>query len=136
MKKILLTILGTIFAFGLLSPLALAEGSAEIKFDLNSIRFNQNGKKQNAKYLEKSEAEGMSPIVAFILEVTEMATMVIGSVALLVLIGAGIMMIVNIGNEQSVTHAKSMFLYSILGLVFAFSAYFIIVFVQGLFVEV
>jgi ABC-type multidrug transport system fused ATPase/permease subunit len=107
-------------------------------FNLKSLRLTDSkGKEQTSAVFDRKDANGnkISPVVSAILYVTEFLTKVIGSVSLLVLVGAGIFMITNHGEESQVTKGKDMFLYAILGLVFTFSAYFLTTIVQGLFIE-
>ncbi len=62
-------------------------------------------------------------LIGTLLRVIDIMILVIGSVALLTLVVAGIFMIANHGDEAWVTKGKGMMLYSILGLLFAFLAF-------------
>lgn len=123
-------------------PKTTVQGDGFRSFNLNSIRLGSEKKenKNNPSAIQGGKTYfkpgTKSPITAFILTTIDLAIKVIGSVAFLVLVIAGIWMTVSIGMEQQVTKAKTMFLYSILGLVFAFASYFFVSFLQGLLVEV
>jgi len=71
--------------------------------------------------------------VYFIIKFIELATKVIGSLALLFLITGGLILMISHGNSQLQTRGKQMILYSLLGLAVVFLSLIIVTFVQSLF---
>ncbi|MCD6109916.1 hypothetical protein J7J83_04125, partial [bacterium] len=69
----------------------------------------------------------------FIIKFIELATKVIGSLALLFLITGGLILMISHGNSQLQTRGKQMILYSLLGLAVVFLSLIIVTFVQSLF---
>lgn len=86
---------------------------------------------QEMGYFEDGEH---SPIVALILSVIEFATIVIGSIAVILLIIAGFRFMFAQGNDQSLTEAKDMVKYTVIGLIIAFLSYTIVTFIQSVFI--
>lgn len=152
MKKIVILMTGFIIFAGLTAPMSVAAEDDEKTapketggFDLGALQLQKkpsqkdvnkkNNDTQGTRFLKRAEEEKISVVTAFILEGIELLTKIVGSVAFLVLIIAGIWMIVSLGNEQQVTKGKTMFLYAILGLIFTFFSYLIVTFLQNLFIE-
>lgn len=107
-----------------------AGGLADETFDVTEfLRLDDDD--QAMEYLEQTERP---PIQALILRVIEFATMVIGSIAMILLIVAGFRFMFSQGNDQKLTEAKDMVKYAIIGLAVAFLAYTIVTFVQSIFV--
>lgn len=107
-------------------------------FDLDALRLkNQNGTKQGEKYFNRTDEQGkkVSPLIAIILEGTELLTKIVGSIAFLVIIVGGIWMIVSLGDEKQITHGKTLFMFALVGLLFTFGAYLFVVILQNLFIE-
>ncbi len=73
------------------------------------------------------------PISCFILTTINYATKIIGSIAVLLLIISGFMIMLAQGNQQKLDEAKDITKYAVIGLVLTFLAYIITIFVQGLF---
>ncbi len=71
--------------------------------------------------------------IYFIIKFIELLTKIISSFALLVFIAGGLVMMISHGNAQLQTKGKQMILYSLLGIVVAFSSLIIVTFVQSLF---
>lgn len=89
-------------------------------------------------YLEKNETNPQSTslrkgVYFFIIEAIELATKIIGALALLMVIIGGLIMMISSGNSQLQQKGKRIILYSILGLVIAFLSLVIVTFVQSLF---
>lgn len=104
---------------------------SEATFDVKNLSLGEDPKGnngQNQKYLKKE-----NPIVAFILEVIVFATEIIGSIALILLIVAGIMFMASQGNQQTIDSAKDIVKYAVIGLIVTFLSYIITIFVQSLF---
>lgn len=88
--------------------------------DQNQEHFNEDG-------------TGYSAAENFILKVINYMITIIGSIALLLIVVAGIMMITSPGNENQRSKATEILTASIIGLVLAFSSFIIVNFIQGLF---
>ena len=100
----------------------------DTKFPINTLRLDND--EQPEKYFKD---ENNSPIVAFILSVIDFATIVIGSIAVILIIISGFMFMFAQGNEQNLTNAKDMFKYAVIGLLVVFLSYTIATFVQSIF---
>ena len=74
-----------------------------------------------------------SPVENILIRIINLLISVIGSVALLLIVVAGVMMITSPGNENQRSKATEILTASIIGLVLAFSSFIIVNFVQGLF---
>jgi hypothetical protein len=87
-----------------------------------------------AKFLDKKgESGGFQPVFLVIITVINMLMYLIGSLAILVLVAAGVLRVVSGGDSQRVEQSNTMIFYSIFGLVVAFSAFIIATFVQSIF---
>lgn len=102
----------------------------EQTFDIDILGSDQDF--LNEKNEDGSENE--SPIVAFLLRIINFALTVIGSIAILVLIIGGFMLMVAQGNQQKLDEAKDVIKYAIIGLIVTFLSYIIVIFVQSLFI--
>lgn len=102
----------------------------DLKFNVNE-RLNLNGGDQKKAYFASS-----NPIVDFILQIINFALRIIGSLAVIILIVGGFMMMVSQGNQQKVDEAKDIVKYAIIGLIVTFLAYIIVIFVQSLFITI
>jgi len=71
------------------------------------------------------------PAVALILSTIVFLTKVAGSIAFLIIVVAGIMLIA--GREEEMNKAKDMISAAVIGLILLFAAYIIVIFVQSLF---
>ncbi len=143
MKKIILTLLIALilipFADNFLTPdlstnIAFAAGD-ETNKTLKDTKFNVDeflkleSDDQEQKYFESG-----NPIVNFILTVIDFAIKIIGTIAAIIFIIGGFMMIVGQGNQQKIDDAKEVVKYGIIGLLVAFMSYIIVIFVQSLFI--
>lgn len=85
----------------------------------------------------RQDAEGEngsgSVVAALILRAINLMMLTIGTFAFLTLFYAGILMVTANGDESKIDRAKNILTQSILGLVFAFLAYYIVTFVQSFF---
>lgn len=135
MKRLITTmILSLILSIGLgLSTAVYAanEELTETTFSVKDILRLPGEGDQPTGYFNDEEN---SPIVSFILRVIEFATKIIGSIAIILFIIAGFMMMVAQGNQQKLDEAKDIFLYAAIGLIVAFLSYVIVIFIQSLFV--
>jgi len=89
---------------------------------------NASGNQDQAYFNDKENA----PLISFILLTIEFLTKVAGSIALIIIIIAGVMMIS--GVEEQMNKAKDMIASAAVGLALTFSAYIIVTFVQSMFV--
>ncbi len=88
---------------------------------------NAEGEQKQAYFSDKKN----EPIISFILTTIEFLTKIAGSIAFLIIVIAGIMMIS--GHEEYINKAKEMMQSAVIGLVFVFSSYIIVIFVESLF---
>lgn len=88
---------------------------------LTLTTVDSSGKKvkQGSSIFANKDYATYGVLLGTFLRIIDILVYVIGSVALLTLIVAGIMMIANHGDEGWVTKGKGMMLYSILGVIFA-----------------
>lgn len=101
----------------------------EATFDVNTVL--NLGEKEQTKLDTKSEN---SPLVSFVLKIMNYATAIMGTIAMILLIIAGFMMMFSTGDQQIVDKAKDVVKYAIIGLVVAFLSYIIVIFIQSLFI--
>lgn len=87
----------------------------------------------NKKCTLGEEAEG--PIICFTLTILDFATQIIGSIALILIIISGFMLMLAQGNQQKLDEAKDIAKYAVIGLIITFMSYIITIFVQGLFIS-
>jgi hypothetical protein len=85
---------------------------------------------QEAGYFSDTER---IPIVSFILSVINFALRIIGSLAIILIIVAGFMMMFSQGNQQKLDEAKDVVKYAIIGLLVTFFSYLLVIFIQSLF---
>ena len=73
------------------------------------------------------------PVAAIILSIINFITLVIGSIAMLLIILGGLLMIVSEGDENRLQRGKDILTSAIIGLVIAMASYLIVTFVQSIF---
>lgn len=105
------------------------ESLEEVKFPVSTI-LKLDDDQQPQRYFKDTQ---YSPIVAFILSVIDFATIVIGSIAVILIIVTGFMFMFAQGNDQKLTEAKDILKYALIGLLVTFLSYTITTFVQSLF---
>ncbi|MBT6068969.1 hypothetical protein HOG48_04400 [Candidatus Peregrinibacteria bacterium] len=76
---------------------------------------------------------GQSPAVNLLTKIANTMIKIVGSIAMLLIVVAGIMIITSPGNDTQRSNAIQIIQACIIGLVVAFSSYIIVNFVQGLF---
>lgn len=86
--------------------------------------------KDNADHWEDN---GSSPIINFFMSIIDFALRIMGPIAVLMIIIAGVFMITSLGKTQKIDEAKDQIFYVFLGLLFAFLSYIIVIFFQGIF---
>lgn len=96
---------------------------------------DKNGKvqKQGTSIFYSKDYSKYGVLLGLLLRVIDILIYVIGSVALLTLVVAGIMMIANHGDEGWVTKGKDMMFYSILGVLFALLSFAVVNVVTSIF---
>jgi hypothetical protein len=140
MKKIALIIITAltlnlmVFAIPTTGHAAESINSPSKTFNVKTNLKLQGGQNQPASYFNTSE-NSPSPIVNLIKKVIEYASYVIGSIAVILVIASGFMMMVSQGNQQKVDEAKEIFKYAMIGLVIVFMSYIITIFIQSIFIS-
>lgn len=98
------------------------------------------GEKKDAKNTEgvqeQKYLQSKFPVASFILQVINFLTLSIGSLSFLTMVVGGFTLLISHGSENLTTKGKDMIKYAVIGLVVAFSAYFVTAFVQSIFYEV
>ncbi|OGJ42782.1 hypothetical protein A3B60_02230 [Candidatus Peregrinibacteria bacterium RIFCSPLOWO2_01_FULL_39_12] len=150
MKKIL-TIIAGIILFSLAFPLLLQPAYALDNNELSEATFpvqkilklpgtgtavdtggDDSGvyKGQGTAYFEDENG----PLVGFALTIMNYATAIMGSIAVILMIIAGFMMMFSQGNQQQLDQAKDIVKYAAIGLIVTFLSYVIVIFVQSVFI--
>ena len=91
---------------------------------------------QNQSYFgddADTEARTAFPLFRFILDVIETLTKIAGTIAVIMLILTGFVMIFSQGNQNMLEKAKQMFLYSVLGIIIILLSYVMVTLVQSIF---
>lgn len=101
------------------------------KLNLNALTLTSGGQKSGSAIFENKDYKQYGPLVGTLMRVIDMLILIIGSLAMLTLIIAGIFMIANHGDEAWVTKGKTMMLYSVLGLLAAFLSFAIVNVIQS-----
>ena len=108
-------ILSTMPAFASDAPLDLKN----YQFELDNIKSNPDNENQGKN------------ISIFIVDIIEFAVKMAGTVAVIVLIIGGLMMVVSQGNEDTLSKGKDVVKYAIIGLVIIFLSLLIVTFIQN-----
>jgi len=137
------TIIGLIAIFFTMNGLSFADtvqdGIVEpLKEGTFNVRDTLSTKTQDARASSTADQgyftdSANPPVVAFILRILDFATLIMGSVAIIIFIIAGFMFMTAQGNDQVLGEAKEVIRYAAIGLVVTFLSYIIILFVQGIF---
>jgi hypothetical protein len=85
--------------------------------------------------IENAIGPGVNPVGYYIVRLINILSLMIGSVAFLSIVIGGILLLSSGGKEQQITKGKDIIKYAIIGLVIAFSAYYITAYVQSTFYE-
>lgn len=144
MKKILTIITGLVL-ISLIAPSAYALDNKELSeatFPVQEIlkmpgqATGDSGK--STDYKDQPTAyfndEENAPLVSFALTIMNYATAIMGSIAVILLIVAGFMMMFSQGNQQQLDQAKDIVKYAVIGLIVTFLSYVIVIFVQSVFI--
>lgn len=150
MKKIALTILGAIILnFLVFATPVLVSHTTQTAFaspnTVNLIAEDPTSLKDatfNVKKILTTDPanppsyfkEGANPIVSFILNIMNYALGIVGTIAMLALMGAGIMFMLAQGNQQKLDQAKEIFKFTVIALIIILLSYVIVIFIQSLFI--
>ncbi len=85
--------------------------------------------------MASAEAENVSPVGALILRVINILSLLVGTVAFVVIVIGGFLFMTSAGNDSQVDKAKNIMSQAIFGLVLAFMSYFIVTFVLSFLYE-
>jgi len=128
MKRFLTTLALMVVALGVFnfSPLVFAADSPATAMESFKV----------STYLTAPGQEKQaSSLPAYIVKLINLLSVVIGSFAFLAMVIGGIMMVASAGQEQPISRGKEIIKYAIMGMIVAFSAFFITSFVQSIFYE-
>lgn len=153
MKKIILTILGAVILNILVfaTPVLVSHANqtafaspntvhliAEDPTDLKNATFNVKKilttDPANPPSYFKDTGSSANPIVSFILNIMNYALGIVGTIAMLALMGAGIMFMLAQGNQQKLDAAKEIFKFTVIALIIILLSYVIVIFIQSLFI--
>ena len=115
----------------------MAAKAAEEKGNLKSMQFDVGkflslpGNDQKQSYF-KNPVNG-SPITSFAISVLNFAVQIIGTIAIIILIIGGFMILFAQGDQQKLSEAKDLVKYAVIGLIVTFLSYIIVIFIQSLF---
>ncbi len=90
----------------------------------------EQGAEQGQNYFKDNSN---TPLFSFILSVLNFATRIIGTIAVLLLIVSGFILMTSQGNDQRLETGKNMIKYTVIGLAVTFMSYIVILFVQSIF---
>lgn len=137
-------VLGLITAqISLAMPLAFAEEPNLKPSNLNDLKnldfkvqdyLKLPGDNQSQSYFggnPEDPTQTKFPVIAFILDVIDMLTKLAGTIAVLLLIITGFVMIFSQGDQNRIEKAKQMFGAEIIGLVVILLSYILVTIVQG-----
>ena len=102
------------------------QGNELEQFQVTKV-LTLEGQKQ-PKYFGGKEA----PLIEFVLDIINFAMRLIGSFAFAVMVAGGAIMMISAGNDQLRDQGKSMVIYSVVGVIFAFSAFILTATVQAI----
>jgi type IV secretory pathway VirB2 component (pilin) len=136
MKKLIFTILASLLIFSLPANLVFAaDTAAPATQTLDDTRFNlqilslDDDEQENNFFQNKS----YPPIVNLVLSVIDFFVKVMGSIAVIMMIVAGFLLIFSQGDQQRIDSGKEIVKYAIIGLVITFLSYTIVVTIQSIF---
>jgi len=103
----------------------------ETTFDVTkNLTLDAEGS-QDQNYFNNKDSN--SPIIRFILAILNYLTLIIGTLAVLLIIIGGFLFMASAGNENTIDKGKDIIKYAIIGLVITFFSYMIIIFIQAIF---
>lgn len=138
MKKIILIIIAAILlSFGLSNLQTIFAGDLSTgTFPIQEILKLPPITDDQGRVIEEQAASYFAtnnPIVALISRIINFAIRVIGSIAIILFIVGGFMLMFAQGNQQKLDEAKDIFIYGLIGLVVALMSYIIVIFIQSIF---
>ncbi|MEK7672655.1 MAG: hypothetical protein AAB373_02105 [Patescibacteria group bacterium] len=107
-----------------------SDSLGEALFPVNEVLILDNGEQPKKYFNDKNN----SPIVSFVIDVIDFFTTIMGTVAVILFIAAGFMLMIANGEQQTIDKAKEIIKYGILGLVITFLSYVIVISVQSVFI--
>lgn len=108
------------------------DGSIE-EFNVSQYLSVTDESGKTAETSALTDAATSPPLIHIILNAIVFITKIISSIAVLILVIAGLLMITSMHKEQQITRAKEMFVGALIGLIITFTAYILTTFVQSLF---
>ena len=107
----------------------------ETRFDVQTwLDIDGDKNSQNMEqYYEQTKKCPEGPIICFAVKTLDFATQIIGSIAVILIIISGFMLMLAQGNDQKLNEAKDIAKYAVIGLIITISSYIISLFVQGIF---
>lgn len=131
MKKFLST-LTLLLAMGSMTSIPSAQATNYDNFNIFEILDADEGPNYSTDLQDNLQGHD-SIAIALILRVINVLSLLIGTFAFVVILYSGIMMVTAGGDENRIDRSKGILIQAIFGLVLAFSAYFIVIFVQSFF---
>jgi hypothetical protein len=113
--------------------IAEVENSVDASFDIGSILSVSSEGEGTQDHAYFGDEDGTPPMVAFILQIVNFVTKMVGVIAMLLIVVGGLMMIVSQGEEALLQKGKDTVIAAIFGIVIVMFSYIIVRFVQSLF---
>lgn len=106
-------------------------GGTGFKLNLDALTLTSNGQKSGKELFKNEEyTKKYGVVLGIILRVIDIMIYVIGSLAMITLIIAGLFMITNHGDDAWVSRGKTMMLYSLLGILAALLSFALVNLIQ------
>jgi len=135
MKRFIVTFTLMVIALGILNFSSLAFAADPPAGSSSDAATKSMESFKVGTYLTAKGQEPPSQIGAYIVRLINFLSTIIGSFAFVAIVIGGIMMVGSGGQEQAISRGKDIIKYAIMGLIVAFSAFFITSFVQSIFYE-
>ncbi len=129
MKKLLLTLILCIYSAGFISTADACGANEFCAKDLfpqwskeakPTGVIGENGSGELDSLSEKGETQG---ILLFLPKITNYLLFSVASIIIVIMIYAGVNLIIAQGNDEEISKAKKVFHYSVIGFIFAVTAY-------------
>ncbi|MBD3331062.1 hypothetical protein GF354_06100 [Candidatus Peregrinibacteria bacterium] len=108
----------------------LYEGLTEETFDVSEFLRLEDEEEQAVGYFKDSNN---APLFSAVFTTINFAIKIMGSIAVILLIVSGFIMMISQGNEQQLDQAKDILKYALIGIAIALLSYVIIITVQSFF---
>jgi|GEM_PF-2365751 len=106
-------------------------GGTGFKLNLDALTLTSNDQKSGKELFKNKEyTKKYGVVLGIILRIIDIMVYVIGSLAMITLIIAGLFMITNHGDDAWVSKGKTMMLYSLLGILFALLSFALVNLIQ------